>query len=115
LIDIGRTTGGDGFDNFGYPLFVAMREQSTLVEEMSAQRWGPEVMSLGDAQSSERVFAAIVSGNYFHVAGTRAAAGRFFLPEEDRTVGTHPVVVLSHQFWTRHFKANPASSGRRSD
>jgi putative ABC transport system permease protein len=112
LVDIGRTTRGEGFDNFGYPLFVAMRDQTTLVEEMSAQRWGPEVMSLGDAQSSERVFASIVSGNYFHVTGTRAALGRFFLPEEDRTVGTHPVVVLSHQLWARRFTANPDIVGQ---
>src|SRR5262245_51326960 len=112
LVDIGRTTQGEGFDNFGYPLFVAMRDQTTLVQEMSAQRWGPEVMSLGDAQSSERVFASIVSGSYFHVTGTRAALGRFFLPEEDRTVGTHPVVVLSHQFWSRRFKSDPDIVGR---
>ena len=31
LVDIGRTTNGEGFDNFGYPLFRTMREQSTLV------------------------------------------------------------------------------------
>ena len=69
-------------------------------------------MSLGDAQSSERVFASLVSGNYFHVVGTRPAAGRFFLPDEDRTAGTHPVVVLSHQFWTRRFKADPTIVGQ---
>jgi predicted permease len=112
LVDIGRTTGGEGFDNFGYPLFVAMREQSTLLEGLSAQRWGPEVMSLGDAQSSERVFASLVSGNYFRVVGTKPALGRFFLPEEDRTPGTHPVVVLNHQFWSRRFKADPELVGR---
>src|SRR6185503_9254674 len=77
LVDIGRTTRGEGFDNFGYPLFAAMRERSTLLQEISAQRWGPEVMSLGDAKSSERVYASLVSGNYFHVIGTRPALGRF--------------------------------------
>ena len=42
-------------------------------------------MSLGDAQASERVFAALVSGNYFEVVGTRPAAGRFFIADEDCT------------------------------
>ena len=64
---------------------------------------GREIMSLGDAQSSERVFAGLVSGNYFEVVGTRPAAGRFFVADEDRTPDTHPVVVLSHEFWLRRF------------
>ncbi len=54
---------------------------------LSAMQFGPDVMSLGDAHSSERVFASLVSGNYFEVVGTRPAAGRFFVPDEDRTLG----------------------------
>jgi hypothetical protein len=45
------------------------------------------------------VIGQIVSGNYFDALGVRPALGRFFLPEEDRTPGTHPVVVVSHGLW----------------
>src|SRR4029450_8215979 len=104
LVDIGRSEqNGQGFDNFGYPLFAAMRERSTHFTGLSAMQFGPQIMSLGDAQSSERVFAALVSGNYFEVVGTRPAAGRFFVADEDRTPHTHPVSVLSHEFWLRRF------------
>ena len=89
----------------------ACASEPRLLDGMTAHRLAPEVMSLGDAESSERVFAALVSGNYFEVVGTRPAVGRFFIPEEDRTPGTHPVVVLSHQFWTRRFTADPAVVG----
>src|SRR5688572_1180563 len=112
LVDVGRSTDGSGLDNFGYPLFAALRDRSTLLEGLSAMRLGPEVMALGDATASERVFASLVSGNYFDVVGTRVAAGRFFLPDEDRTAGTHPVVVLSHEFWTQRFNADPTLVGR---
>ena len=112
LVDIGRSTRGAGLDNFGYPLFEAMRDGTTLLEGISAHQLSPQVMSLGDAQSSERVFAGLVSGNYFAVVGTRAAAGRFFAPEEDRTPDTHPVVVLSHEFWTRRFDRNKGIVGQ---
>jgi predicted permease len=112
LVDVGRTTGGSGLDNFGYPLFERFRDQSTLFEGLSATQWTPNVMALGDASSSERVFALLVSSNYFEVVGTRAATGRFFLPEEDRTAGTHPVVVLSHDFWARRFKGDAALIGQ---
>jgi predicted permease len=112
LVDIGRTTNGEGFDNFGYPLFQLMRERSTSFAALSMHVMTPYVMSLGDAHSSERVYAGLVSGNYFEVVGTRPAAGRFFVPDEDRTSGTHPVVVLSHQFWTRRFGGDPAIVGQ---
>jgi predicted permease len=111
LVDVGRTTGGSGLDNFGYPLFERLRDQSTQLQSLSATQWTPNVMALGDASSSERVFAMLVSANYFEVVGTRAAAGRFFLPEEDRTAGTHPVVVLSHDLWTRRFESDAALIG----
>lgn len=106
LVDIGRSTNGEGLDNFGYPLFEAMRDGNTTLAAISAQQFSPQVMSLGDAQSSERVFASLVSHDYFSILGTRAAVGRFFLPEEDRTPDTHPVVVLSHDFWVRRFNGN---------
>ena len=44
--------------------------------------------------------------------GVRPALGRFFLPEEDRTPGTHPVVVISHGLWQRRFGADPAVIGK---
>ena len=112
LVDIGRSTRGEGFDNFGYPLFEIMRSETKLLDGMSAHQLSPQTMSLGDARSSERVFAGLVSGNYFEVVGTRPALGRFFLPEEDRTGDTHPVIVLSHDFWTRRFGADRTIVGQ---
>lgn len=104
LMDIGRSNvDGEGFDNFGYPLFAAMRERTTHFTELAAVQFGPEVMGLGDGNASERVYAALVSGNYFALVGTRPAAGRFFAPDEDRTPDTHPVIVLSHEFWLRRY------------
>jgi predicted permease len=51
-------------------------------------------------------FAQLSSGNYFDVLGVHAQLGRTFRPEEDRTDGAGPVVVLSHGFWERTFGAN---------
>ena len=111
VVDIGRGMRGEGFDNFGYPLFAALRERSTLFERMSAISFQPYAMSLRAGSSTELVYATLVSGTFFDVLGTRPAAGRFFLPEEDRAPGAVPVVVLSHAFWMDRFKGDPAAVG----
>jgi putative ABC transport system permease protein len=112
VVDIGRGMHGEGFDNFSYPVFAALRERSTLFEQMSALSFQPYVMSLSDGASTELVYATLVSGTFFDVLGTRPAAGRFFTPEEDRTPDALPVVVLSHAFWMQRFNGDPTVVGR---
>jgi predicted permease len=107
VVDIGRSVRGEGFDNFGYPLFVALRERNTSLAGIAAVRLEPLAMSFASSDSSERVFASLVGGSYFEVLGSEPAAGRFFIPEEDSTPGTHPVIVLNHQFWAERFQKNP--------
>ena len=51
----------------------------------------------------ERVPAEYVSGNYFDVLGIQAARGRTFTPDEDKTPGTQPYVVISEVFRLKHF------------
>ena len=64
------------------------------------------------AVEPERVFAQLVTANYFDVLGITPAAGRFFLHDEDRTPGTHPVIVIAHSLWQRRFGADAAVVGR---
>ncbi|MBC7897884.1 MAG: ABC transporter permease [Cytophagaceae bacterium] len=54
----------------------------------------------------------VVSGNFFDVLGVRPALGRFFVPVEDSTPLTHPVLVVSHAFWTTHLESDPRILGR---
>ena len=70
-----------------------------------------EPMNLTAGERPERVWGSIVTGNFFDVLGVRAAMGRTFLPDEDITPGTHPVVVLSHELWQRRFQGDPKIVG----
>ncbi len=112
LVDIGRNNSGRGFDNMSYPNFKDFRERNTSFAGMAALNLEPRAMSLGTQEGSERVYVGVVSGNYFDVLQVKAQAGRFFLPEEDRTPETHPVVVLSYAYWQKRFQGDAGMVGR---
>ena len=69
-------------------------------------------LTLSEGGQAERVQGMIVSGNYFTALRVRPALGRGFLPEEDKTPGTHPVVVLGYGLWQRRFGADPGLVGK---
>ena len=71
----------------------------------------PAIFNVSGRDRSARVYGAVVTGNYFSLLGVTPALGRGFLPEEDQTAGTHPVAVISHGLWQRHFGAFPEIVG----
>ena len=63
-------------------------------------------------EQPEQVQMQLVSGEWFKLLGIGAATGRVLEAGDNRTPGGHPVVVLSHAFWTRRFGSDPAIVGR---
>ena len=59
----------------------------------------------------EPVWGEAVSWDLFSLLGLQPEAGRFFVAEEGRTPGTHPVVVLGYDYWQRRFGADPGVVG----
>jgi predicted permease len=94
-----------------YPNLADFRAQNDVLTDLAGYS-GPLALSLSTDGAPERVFAQLVTGNYFDVLGLTPAAGRFFLGDEDRTPGTHPVAVIGHGFWQRRFGGNPAVIGQ---
>ena len=98
---------------FPYRDYLDYRDRNTLLDGLVA--FNKIAVTLGEAPPAgvevadgyEYVVGQIVSGNYFSTLGAEMALGRAFLPEEDRTLETHPVVVLSHRFWRRRFNGDP--------
>jgi len=115
LLDIGTRTPGGGFGNSSYPNYLDLRRRVTTLDGVYASGLFPRAMSLsgaGDSAATERVFATPVTGNYFAVLGTTAAAGRLFDADAVERPGADPVIVLSHRFWTRRFNGDPSLVGR---
>ena len=66
----------------------------------------------GGSEPAEVVMGAVATASYFQAMGVSARLGRTFLPEEDRVVGAHPVVVISERLWRRRYLSDPAIVGR---
>src|SRR5262249_5481931 len=81
--------------------YVDYRDQNQLFPGLLAYPFAP--MSMTRGEKPEPVLGLAVSGNYFDVLGVKASLGRTFLPDEDKTPGAFPVVVLSHDMWQRSF------------
>jgi predicted permease len=109
LVMIGRTQDGQGFDTFAYPDYVDYRAGARSLSGVAASFVTPAHLSTGGA--SEQVRAELVSGNYFSMLGTRAAAGRLLARDDDGAPGANPVVVLSHGVWQRRFGSDPGVIG----
>jgi len=90
---------------FSYPMYRDFRDQNTVFDGVLA-RFPTPLTLMADGQA-ERVSGELVTGNYFDVLGVRAQIGRTLTPDDDKTPGGHPVVVLSHNYWSRRFGANP--------
>ncbi|HKP72426.1 MAG TPA: ABC transporter permease, partial [Pyrinomonadaceae bacterium] len=90
--------------------FFDWRAQNTVFEDLAAvDGWSPSLTGAGDP---ERIQAAKVSPSFFSILRARPAAGRAFLPEEEKR-GNHYVVVLSDKLWQRRFGADPSIVGKQ--
>src|SRR5258706_1781241 len=93
-----------------HPYYVAYRDESKVFSGLTAYAQRPMNLTVNGA--SQRISGELVTGNYFDVLKAKPALGRGFLEEEDRTTGTHPVVVMSNGLWRRHFNSDAAIIGK---
>lgn len=86
---------------FSYPNYLDFRDRNDVFKDLFVYRYVS--MSLSNQGDNNIIWGFLVSGNYFDSLGVKAILGRTFLPEEDKTFGTHPVVVLSYRCWQNRF------------
>jgi predicted permease len=95
-----------------YPIYQDFQTRAEPLSEVLCRRLVPASVSVDN--TTERVEAEMVSGNYFSMLGVRPAIGRVFSSQEDDQVFMgHPVVVLSHGYWVSRFARDPAVVGKK--
>jgi predicted permease len=103
-----RSTGDSGREDaiFSYPLFRDLERLEGGAWQMAAHRdFRANLAYRGQTSDAEGL---LVSGHYFPALRIRPALGRLLGPDDDRVQGAHPVVVLSHSYWSTRFGADPA-------
>src|SRR5207244_2458350 len=81
-----------------YPNLQDYREKNEAFRSLAGYT-PPIILTMTKGAGSEHPFAELVTRGYFETLGIRPLTGRFFLPEEQSTPGTHPVAVVSHGAW----------------
>jgi predicted permease len=99
------STSEQGGPAFSYPMFREMQAQQTAFSGLAGSYQVSASAAYNNAAANAR--AQLVSGNYFQVLGVGAAMGRVFDDNDDREAGGHPLVVLTHAYWTSRFGADP--------
>ena len=106
LVDVyGHATNSSSHDASSWLDYLDMREQSETLSGLVA--WSNFFANVALEGRSELVVGEIVSDNFFDVLGVTAQVGRTFAAEEFADEGTHPLVVLGHEFWSSRFGQRP--------
>jgi putative ABC transport system permease protein len=101
----------DSMSAFSYPNYKDFRDRSNdVLSGLLVYRFVP--LSLSRGGLNERIWGYEVSGNYFDVLNVKAIQGRTFLPEEDRTKNSNPVIVVGYDCWQRRFGGDPNLVGK---
>jgi predicted permease len=102
-------------DGFSYSEYNYLRDHNTVLITLGAYSDRGRVNLVANLQPSgepEEVHGGLIAADYFKVSGEEPSPGRAFLPEEDRTPGLRPVVILNRGFWQSRFGADPGIIGK---
>jgi putative ABC transport system permease protein len=86
------------------------RAQNEIFDHVAA--FDNQDFNLTSADQAERIVGARVTPNLFRMLGAQAVQGRS-LARDEAEIGHAPVIVLSYEFWQRHFGGEANVVGER--
>ena len=87
---------------FSYPEYAEIRQDGSVFSSLLAHNLAMVGLSEGNGDTTRRVFADMVSSNYFTTYGVPLLQGRSFTAEEERPGSAVPVVVVSYSYWKKN-------------
>src|SRR5438105_4107135 len=112
LVYLRQSINGPGGDNilFSVPEILDFRNGAKTLDGI-AEYSGMTYTIQGDKEAS-RINVGLVTGNYFKVMGLSAVMGRL-LDDSDDGTAVSPVMVLTYEYWMKHFGGDRSVVGRK--
>ena len=89
--------------------FLDWREQQTAFEDLAALYQG--TINVAGSERPVRYEGAFMMAEAFTLLGVEAKLGRVFAPA-DSDPGAEPVLLLGHDVWRNHYRADPGVVGQ---
>ncbi|HLQ76219.1 MAG TPA: ABC transporter permease [Terriglobia bacterium] len=95
---------------FPYRLYLEMRDRNQVAELAAYSGVRLNVSVEGSLEPTADGLR--VSGNYFSLLGIKPVAGRMIAAEDDVVPNSHPVAVISYDYWKNRFGLDTSTVGR---
>lgn len=97
---------------FSYPFFEQLRNGFPRPDGVAAMSRVTSARMLTASGEPESASVQLISSEFFSVLALTPQLGRFFSRDDNRTIGAHPVAVISDGFWRRRFNGAADALGR---
>jgi predicted permease len=94
-----NTHRADSYRAFSYPNYVDLREGNAVFSSLAAHNMA--MVGLAEGDTTRRVFADLVSSNYFATFGVPLYRGRTFTAAEERPGTAAEVAIVTYNFWKK--------------
>jgi predicted permease len=102
LLAVGKGVRNDSpLPPLSYPDYRDLREHTRAFSALLA--YSDDWVTVTGSSRPERVFAALVSANFFDLLGVRPILGRTFLTTEEAASGSAPVAVIGYTLWQTRY------------
>lgn len=88
----------DNYRAFSYTNYVDIRDNNSVFSSLMAHNMA--MIGIKEGDNTRRVFAGIVSSNYFSTLGVPLLKGRPFMAEEENP-GSKLTVIVTYSFWRK--------------
>ena len=89
----------DVYRGFSYPNYADLRDRTDLFASLTAHDYA--MVGVTEGSTTRRVFADVISANYFDTFGVPVVKGRAFTMDEERPAANLPVAILGYSMWQR--------------
>jgi putative ABC transport system permease protein len=112
LLYLRQSADGPGQANISFSVPEVHDLRSGVPSLGGIAEYSPWNLTLQGDNDAVRLDVGLVTGNYFDVMGLSPMLGRLTRPSDDGA-GVPPVMVLTHDFWIKHFGGDPGIIGRQ--